>query len=129
MANPARQKGTSWENEVLAHLREIYGPGVKRTDDAAVSFRSIEADFINIPVMIEAKARETLSVKEWVRGLVRKARAKHNPVGDTVLVPWAIWWKGDRRSFPHDLAILPGWYFRYLLKRAEAARLIGVDHG
>lgn len=68
MSNPSRQKGTSYENKVLARLRRVFGPGVSRSAAGTES-----NDFHGVPFPVEAKKRKTLAIPAWVRRIRRVA--------------------------------------------------------
>ena len=61
MSNPARSKGTAFENEVLVALQEIW-PGADRAKAGNKS-----DDFTGVPIPVEAKHRKQWDIREWVR--------------------------------------------------------------
>ena len=63
MVNPARQKGTRFENEVLAGLRTVW-PEVDRAKAGNES-----NDFSGAPFPIEAKHRKRWDIHGWVAKL------------------------------------------------------------
>ena len=84
MANPAKAKGTRFENEVLELLREVW-PSADRAKAGNPS-----NDFHGIPFPVEAKHRKRWEIPKWVGGLRQVAG------GDDM---WAlVVASGDRRT-------------------------------
>lgn len=87
MTNPARKKGTSFENEVLDRLREAFGPTVDRAKAGNKS-----DDFSGVGFPVEAKHRKSWDLKGWIRKIQPVAAAHAHPK------LWAIFAAdGDRR--------------------------------
>lgn len=85
--NPAKRKGTAFENELLVHLRGIFGSQVDRA-----KANNLSNDFTGIGFPIEAKHRKTWDLRGWIR--------KIRPVAADAADPdlWAIFAAdGDRR--------------------------------
>ena len=82
MSNPARAKGTRFENEILLHLQQIW-PGADRAKSGNFS-----NDYHGVPIPIEAKFRKRWDILEWV-GKLKTAAGGHK---------WALMLaSGDRR--------------------------------
>ena len=85
--NRSKAKGTSFENEVLAELKLIFGPGVDRA-----KANNPSNDFAGIGFPVEAKHRKVWDLKDWIR----KIRAAAGDAAHPKL--WAIFAAdGDRR--------------------------------
>lgn len=83
MSNPAKSKGTSFENEVVELLRPIW----PQADRAKAGNPS--CDVIGVPIPVEAKHRKAWDLKGWVRK-IRAVAPTHR---------WAIFAAdGDRRK-------------------------------
>ena len=84
MANPAKAKGTRFENEVLELLRRVW-PSADRAKAGNPS-----NDFHGIPFPVEAKHRKRWEIPKWVGGLRQVAGGDDR---------WAlVVASGDRRS-------------------------------
>ena len=84
MSNPARSKGTAFENEVLVALQEIWPDA----DRAKAGNKS--DDFTGVPIPVEAKHRKRWEIPKWVGGLRQVAGGDDR---------WAlVVASGDRRS-------------------------------
>jgi hypothetical protein len=70
----AKKKGTAFENELLADLRAVFGPGVDRAKAGNES-----NDFTGIGFPVEAKHRKTWDLKGWIRKIRPVAAAGAHP--------------------------------------------------
>lgn len=78
----ARQKGTSWEVELVPLLRDLFGPQVER---APLKGTQDRGDFTGTPMLVEAKNTQKPLFQAWARTCAKKAPR------------WVVIWKGDRR--------------------------------
>jgi hypothetical protein len=62
--NPPKQKGTKFENELLAHLQQVW------PDADRAKTNNPSNDFAGIPFPVEAKHRKTWQIPAWCRALV-----------------------------------------------------------
>lgn len=88
----SRAKGTRWEVELLARLRDVFGSDVHRAP-----LRGIHdaGDFVGTPMVVEAKSTASPRLTAWAVTCIKAAKHHRDSVGDTV-VPWVIAWHGDR---------------------------------
>ena len=114
MSNPARSKGTAFENEVLVALQEIW-PDADRAKPGNKS-----NDFVGVPFPVEAKHRKQWDIRDWVRKIRLVA------VDMDVDYQWAIVAAdGDRRlaMSPGTVAIVDA---EFLYELLEAWNMLGV---
>ena len=105
MSNPSKAKGTRYEVELLAKLREVFGPQVERSPLKGI----LDAgDYVGVPFPIEAKNTKVLLIPDWVRRL-RLLEAK----------PFALFCSGGdrrRKNTPGELMIVDAAFGLYLLQ-------------
>lgn len=96
MSKP-RAIGTQYENDVLEMLRMIW----PTADRAALKGINDAGDFINVPLIVEAKKRNTTKawrIAEWIRVVKHKAQIAGKQ--------WILVFAADRRSFPGDYVVM-----------------------
>lgn len=116
MGNPARAKGTRFENEVLEALQTVW-PAADRAKAGNPS-----NDFHGCPIPVEAKHRKRWDIPAWCRAL--KAVAGDGERWALVAAP------GDRRTLeaPPTIMVVPFNFGVELLGHWERGRAIPPDH-
>lgn len=115
MSNPSRAKGTRWEVELLARLREVFGSDVHR---APLRGTHDAGDYVGTPIVVEAKSTKVPKFLEWARTCTKAVA--HHATGSPW---WVIAWHGDIRKGEGPVVVLP---LDYWLELERAARR-GLD--
>ena len=100
-----RQKGSTWETELLPQLRAVFGPQVERAPLKGVNDMG---DFTGTPVLIEAKKTDVPHFLQWAKTCAKKAGVR-----------WAVIWSGDRRRGDGPFVLLHLDYFLRLAKNQQ----------
>lgn len=99
MSNPSKQKGTSFESELVPLLRKVW-PNIERAGTAKGP--NDYGDYINVDGwLIEAKKHDKWRLPEWVRKIQGKVGPRVFPA------PWALVVAADRRSLEGTFVVQP----------------------
>lgn len=102
MANPPKDKGSSYERKVAARYEKIF-PEAARLRGGYES-----EDLEGLPFIAECKHRKRWDVQEWTRKLEKVALGE----------PWALHVAyGDQRLkySPPEVVVIPSWWFYQLI--------------
>lgn len=110
----SRAKGTRWEVELLARLRDVFGPDVHRAP-----LRGIHdaGDFVGTPMVVEAKSTASPRLTAWAVTCIKAAKYHRDAAGG--MVPWVIAWHGDRVQGEGPVVVLTLDYWLELEQKAR----------
>lgn len=112
----SRQKGTRWEVELLARLRDVFGSDVHRAPLRGVHDAG---DYVGLPIVLEAKSTKSPRLTEWAVQCVKAAKS-HRDAGSRT-VTWVIAWHGNRVQGEGPVVVLTLDYWLELERKALSA--------
>ena len=110
MSNARKQKGTSFESEVVTYLKPLFTQVERR----ALSGSLDKGDIAGLPVVIECKNHKELRLAEWVDQAHAEAKNAGVPVG-------VVWHKRRGKGNPADYYVtMTGADFVHLLQQGAS---------
>ena len=103
VSNPAKSKGTAYENKILRRFQTIFGSGVTRSAAGTAS-----NDLAGLPWAVECKAGYSCVQTAWIRNANRHHGRR-----------WLVCWNGgDGRKKDHlgEVSILPTEFLMELME-------------
>jgi hypothetical protein len=123
MSNPQKQKGTDFENHVLAeYVIPVFPDAERRAPQGTADY----GDYTNVRGwLLEARNRKTWALPDWIRGVYAKMMRLH----DNRAAPWAIFFKADKRGpLFEDYVVIPARIWSNLMKDRNALMQMRREH-
>lgn len=110
MSSPSKRKGSQYERDVVAFLREYGWPSAERAYGAGR--QDDVGDIDGVFFTVECKAEKSIDLPGYLRELEREMKAAGNEMG-VVLVK-----RRGAANAAESYAVMPAWLWASLMKEA-----------